>query len=193
MKKRILHFIGVQAIRAAAIVIMLALTVGSMMYLRGYFDFTFIDRVPLNADTAETESFDTEAETEPPSPETEPVTEAVGTDTEELPSQDNPPVQQTPAQNPSAGSAAQTTVQRETAKTASDAIKSVKTLQSQGYKVQTSGIYQRGSSVLAKLPLSGLGKNYSYSQYEVRDVRSRNMSAAVSLPMKFSLQKTVPQ
>ena len=35
MKKRILHFIGVQVIRAAAIVIMLALTVGSMMYLRG--------------------------------------------------------------------------------------------------------------------------------------------------------------
>ena len=71
MKKRILHFIGVQTIRAAAIVIMLALTVGSMMYLRGYFDFTFIDRVPLNADTAETESFDTEAETEPQTTERE--------------------------------------------------------------------------------------------------------------------------
>jgi len=171
MKKRILHFIGVQVIRAAAIVIMLAMTVGSMMYLRGYFDLTFIDRVPLHADTADTESIDTEAETERIPPETDAVTEAVGTDTEQPPQQDNPPAQQTPAQNPNAGSAAQTTVQRETAKTASDAIKSVKTLQSQGYKVQTSGIYQRGSSVLAKLPLSGLGKNYSYSQYEVRDVQ----------------------
>ncbi len=164
MKKRILHFIGDQMIRAAAIVVMLALTVGAMMYLRGYFDFTFIDRVPLNPVTENTQTVETEAVTPPPSLDTEPI----GSDTEELPS-DSDPVQQ-PAQNPNPGPT-QTVTQKETAKTVSDALKTANTLQSQGYSAQTSGIYQRGKSVLAKLPLSGLGQSFSYSKHDVRDVQ----------------------
>ncbi len=170
MKKRILHFIGDQMIRAAAIVIMLALTVGSMMYLRGYFDLSFVDRVSLNPATEETQTddtdtVDTEDVTSPVTPETEPAE----SDTAELPPE-NDPADRTD-QNPNSGST-QTATQKETAKSVSDALKSAKTLQSQGYSTQTEGIYQRGRSVLAKLPLSGLGKDFSYSTYEVRDVQT---------------------
>ena len=171
MKKRILHFIGVQVVRAAAIAVMLALTVGSMMYLRGYFDFTFIERVPLNPAEEVTESVDTEVITEPIAPETDAVTDDLESDTAELPSvQQGSTVTQTPAQNPASGPTMQSTAQKDTANTVSNTIKSLKTLQSQGYKIQDTGIYQTGKTVLAKLPLSGLGKNYSYSEYEVRDV-----------------------
>lgn len=168
MKKRILHFIGDQLIRAAAIVVMLALTVGSMMYLRGYFDFSFLERVPLNLNGTETESGDDAAVTEPPVYDTEAVTDPVESDTAEL-----PPIQQggSTVETPPEQAPVQSTVQKETVKTVSDALKTTKTLQSQGYKVQNTGIYQRGSSVLAKLPLAGLGKNYSYSEYEVRDTQ----------------------
>ena len=65
MKKRILHFIGVQAVRAAAIVILFGLTVGAMMYLRGYFDFSFVERVPIGNAAKETLPVVTEAVTEP--------------------------------------------------------------------------------------------------------------------------------
>lgn len=165
MKKRILHFIGVQAVRAAAIVILFGLTVGAMMYLRGYFDFSFVERVPIGNAAKETLPVETEAVTEPIPEETE----AAESNTEEL-TTEAPPVEQTPAQNPTPGPA-QTTTKKETAKTVSDALKTAKALQSQGYSAQTSGIYQRGRSVLAKLPLSGLGKNFSYSKHDVRDVQ----------------------
>ena len=165
MKKRILHFIGDQMIRLAAIAVMLALTVGSMMYLRGYFDFSFVERVPLNPVTEDTYPVETDAVTTPPEQETQ----AVESDTAELPPKENPEDQQ-PAQNQNPNPS-QTTTQKETAKTVSDALKTAKTLQSQGYSAQTSGIYQKGQSVLAKLPLSGLGKDFTYSDYDVRDIR----------------------
>ena len=166
MKKRILHLIGVQCIRAAAIVIMLGLTVSAMMYLRGYFDFSFIERVPLKSADEETQSVETEAVTAPVSKDTE----AAEPDTGE-PSTEEIPDDQTPAQNPESDSAQQTSTAKETAQTVSDALKTTKTLQSQGYSAQTFGTYQRGTSVLAKLPLSGLGKSFSYSEYDVRDVQ----------------------
>ena len=99
MTKRILHFIGDQIARAAAIAVMLALTVGAMMYLRGYFDFTFIDRVPLNA-AAETETAEPEDTAPPVTEETQsPVTEDIGSDTEALsPSQSGTTVTEVPAQ-----------------------------------------------------------------------------------------------
>lgn len=170
MKKRILHSIGVWTVRAVSLCVMLALTVGSMMYLRGYFDFTFIERVPLQsagADT-ETEAVETGAVTEPDTPVTDaPVTEPVESDTAELPSaqQGNETTPQNPAQSSTPA------VQKPTAKSVSAELGTAKTLQSQGYRPQTDGIYKNGTTVLAKLPLSGLGKNFSYSEYEVRDTK----------------------
>lgn len=170
MKKRILHFIETGAIRVISLSVMLALTVGAMMYLQGYFDFTFIERVPLNPAEAETESVGTEAVTEPAAPETGAVTDPVESDTAEIiQSNQGNPVVGTPQQNPSASGPA--SVQRENAKSVTESLQSAKTYQSKGYQVQDSGIYQKGKTVLAKLPLSGLGKNLSYSEYEVRDVK----------------------
>ena len=168
MKKRILHSIGVWTVRIAALCVMLAMTVGSMMYLRGYFDFTFIERVPLQSAETVTAEVDTEPVTEADPPETQvPETEPVESDTAELPptQQGNESKPETPTQSSTPA------VQKPTAKSVTDAIKPAKTLQSQGYRAQTDGIYKNGRTVLAKLPLSGLGKNFSYSQYEVRDTR----------------------
>lgn len=168
MKKRILHSIGVWTARLAAMAVMLSLTVGSMMYLHGYFDFTFIDRVPLQSADAESETVDTEPVTEPDPPVTlAPETESVESDTAELPTaqQGNESKPQNPTQSSTPA------VQKPTAKSVSADLKSFKTLQSQGYRAKTDGLYQNGRTVLAKLPLSGLGKNFSYSQYEVRDTR----------------------
>ncbi|MBQ7298687.1 MAG: WG repeat-containing protein [Clostridia bacterium] len=166
MKKHILHFIGTQTVRVVATALMLVLVVGAGMYLHGYFDLTFVDRVSLNRAETETETVETAPVTEPVSPDTEPVTEPVGTDTAEIPS-----TQQGNTGTPNAGNVQTKPAepQKETAKTASDALKSAKTLQNQGYRAQTTGIYQSGKSVLAKIPLTGLGKNFSYSEYQVRD------------------------
>ena len=178
MKNRTLHFIGTQAVRLVALSLMLAMTVGAMMYLQGYFDFTFIERVPLHSaqdpSESETEDVQTDAVTEPDAPETEAVTEPVGSDTAEIPpTQNGNTVTQTPVpDNSASGPAAVQTPQRENAKSVSADFQSVKTYQNKGYRTQNTGIYQRGRTVLAKLPLSGLGKNYSYSEYEARTTQT---------------------
>jgi len=178
MKNRTLHFIGTQAVRLVALSLMLAMTVGAMMNLQGYFDFTFIERVPLHSaqdpSESETEDVQTDAVTEPDAPETEAVTEPVGSDTAEIPpTQNGNTVTQTPVpDNSASGPAAVQTPQRENAKSVSADFQSVKTYQNKGYRTQNTGIYQRGRTVLAKLPLSGLGKNYSYSEYEARTTQT---------------------
>ncbi|MBR5870331.1 MAG: WG repeat-containing protein [Clostridia bacterium] len=169
MKKRILHFIGTQIVRLVSLGILLALTAASMMYLHGYFDLSFVDRVSLLPESAETESIDTEAVTEPPAVDTEAVTEPVETDTAEVPSTNQGSTAEQKPQNQTQTSTP--AVQKESAKSVIEGLKTAKTLQSQGYSAQTTGIYKRGTTVLAKLTLSGLGKNFSYSEYEVRDTQ----------------------
>ncbi len=168
MKKRILHFIGTQLTRVISMALMLALLVGAAMYLRGYFDLTFIDRVPLQ-NTEETAE-DTAPQTEPPAPETEAVTEDISSDTAEIPpSQSGAEIEDQPTPPPASGTVVTPT--RENAKSVSSSLKAIKTLQNQGYKPQTEGIYQRGRTQLAKISLSGLGKDYTYSYHQVRDVK----------------------
>ena len=83
MKKRILHSLEIQAVRILSAAVMLAVLLCSVLYLRGYFDFTFIERVPLTTDEAETQTPDTESAA--------PETEAVGEDT--APGEDTDPVE----------------------------------------------------------------------------------------------------
>lgn len=168
MKKRTLQFIGTQLARIVSLALMLVLLVGAAMYLRGYFDLTFIERVSLQ--TAEETAEELSPETEPPAPETEAVTGDIASDTAELPpSQSGAEIEEQPTAPPASGTVVTPT--RENAKTVSSALKDVKTLQSKGYQPQTEGLYQRGRSQLAKIALSGLGKDYSYSYHEVRDVK----------------------
>ncbi|MBQ7983003.1 MAG: hypothetical protein IJ302_05510, partial [Clostridia bacterium] len=167
MKKRILHSLEIQAVRILSAAVMLAVLLCSVLYLRGYFDFTFIERVPLQADSAETQQPDAET----PAPETEAVGEdtAAGEDTEPVESDTGTvaPSQQGNTQNEQPQ---QNVQQKETAKTVSQSLKKAKTLLSQGWRVQTAGSYQAGTSTLANLSLSGLGSKYTYSKYEERQV-----------------------
>lgn len=177
MKKQILHSLEIQAVRILSAAVMLAVLLCSVLYLRGYFDFTFIERVPLTADEVETQTPDTESAV----PETEAVGEdtAPGEDTDPVesdtgavvPSQQGNQQQQIPGnqQQQTPGNQTQTT-QKQTAKTVSQSLKKAKTLLSQGWRVQTKGIYQAGKSTLANLSLSGLGSKYTYSRYEERQV-----------------------
>ncbi len=163
MNKRILHNIKTHTVRILSLCVMLCIVVGSVYYIKGYFDFTFIERVPLSPDAETAE--ETEAVTESVS-ETEPVGEA----TAALPGVDTAEIGETAVPDSAHPSAppVQETPKKETAKTVSASLKKAKAAQSSGYRFQTEGIFKKGKSILANIGISGLGSQYSYSTYDAR-------------------------
>ncbi len=159
MNKKILHHTKTTAVRVLSLALMLGLVAGSVYYMKGYFDFTFIERVPLR-DSTETEAVTEDVTT----PET-----AAPAESETLPDMQNPgntednpsPVETEAPQKPE-------TPKKETAKTVSASLKKAKAAQSSGYKFQTEGIFQKGKSILANMGITGLGNQYSYSKYNAR-------------------------
>ncbi len=159
MKNRHLHFIGTQAVRLVALALLLALTAASAMYLRGYFDLTFIDRVPIGSSGGDDTVITGDSDDSTPPPDTDVPgtdTEQGGTDTGITP--DDPPVTNPPD------------TEEVTASSVIAALKKARALISAGYTNQTAGIYTAGKTVLANLGISGLGSSFSYSNYDARTV-----------------------
>ena len=161
MKNRILRFLSVSVQRTLAIVVLCGLMVAAVLYLRGYYDISFIDRVSLAPETEETDTKDTEKvedpvtdplDTEDTSSESEPP--AADTDTPDTPDTNEP---QTPTEDP-----------KSDAQLVSADIPKAKTLLSQGYQKQTNEFFTVGQTVLANLSIAGLGDSFSYSTHQVR-------------------------
>lgn len=167
MKKRILRIVRTTAVRVAALALMLALTAAAVLYLHGYFDFTFIERVPVqSADTPDTDT-DRTAETEAAerAPDTEAVTEpSEGTDSGSVDDlhQSGTDASQNNSQN------SEQKQEKQTAKTVSASLVKTKTALTQRYSYFTTGIYQQGKTILTNTGITGLGTKYSYSTYEAR-------------------------
>ncbi len=169
MNKKLLHHMKTTVVRVLSLALMLGIAAGSVYYLKGYFDFTFITRVPVlteeNAATADTEALPADTE-EPPESNTDALPdiqnpgsigeETLPVDTESPEVGTNPPpVTQNKPQN-------------ETAKTVSASLKKTKAAQASGYRFQTSGIFRKGNSILANVGIAGLGSQFSYSSYDAR-------------------------
>ncbi len=163
MKKKLLYTISTWVIRTLSLAVMLAITVGSVAYLRGYFDFTFIERVDPTKPSRETE---TDAVTDEPTPDTGTLeTEVPDVGTQDTGMSDAP-VTAPPAETPS-----QETVQKPaavTAATVSASLTKTKTAKSTGYRDFTEGIFQKGKTILTNTGITGLGTEESYSMYDVR-------------------------
>lgn len=171
MKKRILRTLKTSAVRVLSLAFMLAIVGGAVCYMQGYFDFTFIERVPIKPERVPQKNLPADtasAETE----ETAPVTEAPSSDTAEPGETEAPDPTDTgsisDAQNTPDSSSEIQKPEKQTAKTVSTSLKTTKAALSAGYQYFTSGIYKAGKTILANTGMQGLGTKYSYSVYDAR-------------------------
>ncbi|MCQ2431188.1 MAG: WG repeat-containing protein [Clostridia bacterium] len=168
MKKRILYAMNTAVVRVVSLALLAMLTLAAALYQKGYYDFTFIERVPLPGYGAD------DTPDSPVTPETEQTP-----DTEEIPSIGTGDVGQTdspapddpttPPTNPSNPGTTQTT----TSKKAADVIAgltSTRSALSAGYTMQTGGTFQKGKWVFTDLGIKGFSDQYSLSEYQRRTV-----------------------
>jgi len=158
MKKRILRLLSISVQRALAIVVLGGLMVAAVLYLRGYYDFSFIDRVSL---ILETEAADTEETAGVEDPVIDP------SDTEDDPPISDPPAKDTDTPDTDAPQT-QPEEPKSDAQLVSAEIPKAKVLLSEGYHKQADEFFTVGQTVLANLSIPGLGDSFSYSTHQVR-------------------------
>ncbi|MBP3918135.1 MAG: WG repeat-containing protein [Clostridia bacterium] len=177
--KRILHRITSELQRGLLFAAMLLLAFGAMRYLQGYFDFTFVERVPIANVPGEFPGGEPDPDIKRPA-DTDNASSGSDTQTkspeESQPSQgvDSDSIDDTQGGNVNQGTTSPTTPIKkpQTAQRVSASLQKTKELLAKGYTFMTSGTFEKGKTVLGNADITGLGTSLSYSDYEVRTTKT---------------------
>ena len=168
MKRKLLHFLKTGTARLASIAVFLLLTLALVLYQRGVYDFTFIERhVSAVPEASAGQPSD--------SAETEPVREPVVTE-ENLPplsaETEDEYIEQTVDDQSSAQGGTQTP-KKLSAKQFSESLPDAKKDSAvKGLSRMTAGEYDPDKCILARLRVSGTKKDFSVSTYQARAVQA---------------------